>query len=226
MQAVAPHKVPIGAPVHKMHVTDVTAQSFKPFLHSFPGHTDGGEVQRGLDIGVVNGFQKPGQFWQLDNHARFFRPHGLYRQRHAAIGRNGCQLAQHLHGALEHALGVFVPIAAAAVGKHDLGAHLAGGLDAIGVIAHRAFARILVVGAQKVVIHGAFRLEHTNFQPVILHLFFQFAGVLITVVVQPKMRPAAPHLNGFEPQLLLAVQKIIEGMVHVMNSHSGKLFPP
>ena len=226
MQAVAPHKVPVRAPVHKMHVADVASQRFKPLLHRLAGHTHGGEVQRGLDIGVVNGFQKPGQLRQLDNHARFFRPHGLYRQRHAAIGRNGRQLAQHLHGALEHALGVFVPIAAAAVCEHHFGAHFACGPDAVRIIAQRTLAGIFVMRTNQVIVHGAFRGEHTNVQAVRLHFLFQLRGALVAVVVQKKMGSATPHLNGFEPQLLLAVQKIIEGMVHVMNSHSGKLFPP
>ena len=80
--------------------------------------------------------------------------------------------------------------------------------------------------ADKIVVHGAFRREHADVQPVRLYFLFQLGCTLVAVVVQQKMRPAAPHLNGFEAQLLLALQKVIEGMVHVVNPHSGKLFPP
>ena len=198
----------------------------KPFLYRLAGYAHGGQIQRGLYVGVVHRFQQPRQFGQLDDHARFFRPHRLNGKRDAAVRRNGGQCAQHTGGALKHALGILVPVTAAAVGEHYFGTYLACGPDAVRIIAKRPPAGVPVMRAEKVVVHGAFRREHADVQPVRLYFLFQLGRALVAVVVQQKMRPAAPHLNGFEPQLLLALQKIIEGMVHVMNSHSGKLLAP
>ena len=80
------------------------------------------------------------------------------------------------------------------------------------------------MGTDQITVHGTLRRKHTDMQSIGFHFLFQFLCVLIAIVIQDKMGQTTPHLDGLKAQFRLALQEIIQGVVHIMDSHPGQLF--
>ena len=220
---IPPDVVQPGVAVQEVHVDQILPKGIKPVVQALPRRAGGDVVHHHLKIGVVYLPVHPAGPLQAVDQVALVGPEGLHSQLHPQGFRHPAEPAQVIPAAGPHGRLVLSPVAPAGVDHYLVGPQLGGQADGVGEVAEGVLQAQGLLGGVLILIGHAGRGDGHHPHAVIPQLLPEGGYVVIAGVIQPEVGRAAPELNLFNAQPLLAVQEIVQREAPVVLVHVDQL---